>query len=300
MTEILSASQINQAVCHVTPGVSSAEYILLTCADVFRKGYLVCRKVYLITNNPISFAAGSALSLALGQNDTLAQVSRIILGVLSVIKCSEDLHKLRALTKRCRRIFSGKEYILIKGDQYNVGETHYAYKIRMEKIALLITTLGQMAVIFGELMLHMGDAYVAFNEECSTEVFIHSRDLWDELSSDQSYLVQQLQNNEAVNDWMLGRMNTKTSLCTQMLLGLIGIPSKVRRAMPDMRDLSSAASDMVDDIGLSIKSNIQECHTMWQQIKGIDPRINSEGSTKDLERTRWIKSPKRVNIQDCF
>lgn len=319
MIEILSSSQINQAVMHVTPGVSSVERILLACADTFRKGYLMCRKTYLITHNPISFAAGSALSLALGQNDTLSQVARIILGVLSVLKCGEDLHKLRALKKKCSRIVLGKEYILIQGDRFNIGgskakltpqifdQVRYSHIMRMERIALLVSTFWEMAVVFGELMLHMGDAYVAFNEECSTEVFIHSRMLWDELSSDQSYLVQQLKNNEAFNDWILERMNTKTSLCTQMLMGLIAIPSQIRSSLPDIRDISSAVSEIVDDISLSIELNIQDCQMVWRKMHGIDPLIHSnklysytKGSAKDPEMSRWIKPPKRINVNKAI
>lgn len=317
MSLILSSSQINQAVCYATPGMSQAEGIFLGCAETFRKGYLMCRKVCLVTNNPVSFAAGSALSLALGQNDTLMQVARIILGSLSILRCSEDLHKLRALQKKCSRIVSGKEYIPVKGDHFNIGSSkakdspqfldgvRYAHKMRMERIALLIKTIGAMAVVFGELMLHMGDAYVAFNEDCSSEVFIHSRDLWDELSSDQSYLVQQLKNNEAFNDWVLGRMNTQTSLCTQMLMGFIAVPSQIRGALPDIRDISNAANDLVDEISLSMKLSLQDCQMGFRKLRGIDPALNShdhysyeKGTKGDPERTRWIKPPKRIVINE--
>lgn len=162
-----------------------------------------------------------------------------------------------------------------------------------------------MAVVFGELMLHMGDAYVAFNEDCSSEVFIHSRDLWDELSSDQSYLVKQLKNNEAFNDWVLGRINTQTSLCTQALMGLIAVPSQVRGALPDIRDISNAATEMADEISLSLKLSIQDYQTAFRKLRGIDPWINSydhysykKGSNRDPEMTRWIKPPKRIIINE--
>lgn len=310
MSEILSSSQINQAVSFATPGMSQAEGAFLFCANAFRKGYLMCRKAYLVTNNPICFAAGSALSLALGQNDTLMQVARIILGSLSILRCSEDLHKLRALKKKCRRIVTGKEYIGVRGDRFNIGsskvkyapqffdEIRYAHKMRMERVAFLIKTLGEMLCVFGELMLHMGDAYVAFNEDCSSEVFIHSRDLWDELSSDQSYLVQQLKNNEAFNDWVLGRMNIKTTLCTQMLMGFIAVPSQIRSVMPDLRDISKAATDLIDEVALSIKVNAQDCQTVFRKLRGIDPMINSYGSGLDPEKTRWIKPVKRIVLNE--
>lgn len=319
MSEILSPSQLNQAVCYATPGMSSAEGTFLACAETFRTGYLMCRKAYLMSQNPVSFAAGSALSLALGQNDTLEQVARIVLGSLSILRCSEDLHKLRGLQKKCRRIVSGKHYIAVKGDRFNIGgsrskllpqffdEMRYAHKMRMERIALLIKTLGEMAVVFGELMLHMGDAYVAFNEDCTSEVFIHSRDLWDELTSDQSYLVQQLKNNEAFNDWLLGRTRTKTSLCTQVLMGLIAVPSQVVAVLPDIRDISQAVNDVIDQVALNARLNIQDYKMGWRKLCGIDPSLNSndyysykKGSARDPEMTRWIKPPKRISINNCL
>lgn len=109
---ILSSSQINQAVCHATTGMTQAESAFLSCAKTFRKGYLFCRKASLVTNNPVSFAAGSALSLVLGQNDTLMQVARIILGSLSILRCSEDLHKLRALKKNAVALLPAKSTFL--------------------------------------------------------------------------------------------------------------------------------------------------------------------------------------------
>ncbi len=315
MSEILSPSQINQAVCYASPGMSSAEGSFLMCAEIFRSFYLKCRKIYLMANNPISFAAGSALSLAVGQNNVLDQVARVVLGSLSILRCGEDLHKFRALYKKCRRIVSGKEYIPVKGDRFNINrskskilpqfldEVRYAHKMRMERIALLITTLGEIAVVFGELMLHMGDVYIAFNEDCVTEVFIHSRDLWDELTSDESYLVQQLKDNEGLNDWLLGKSTGLSGLCTQVFLSTLVIPSQIRSALPDFRDVTQAVSDAIDEVALNVKLNIQDYQIGFRSLCGIDPSLTyneyysyKKGSLRDPRVTRWINPPKRIAI----
>lgn len=309
MAETIPVSQIRQAICFATPGMSSSQELLLTGAEIFKSAYLFCRKIYLMEKDPVLFGAGSALDLFV-PSATVQQVARFILGSLSLIRCSEDLHKLGQLRNRCDRIIDGAEYLLIKGDRFNIAgsrskdrprwldEVRYQHVMRMARVSALFETIGEMFLVFAELMLHMGDAYVAYNEECGSEVFIHAKDLFVELTSDQSYLVQQLERCEAMNDWVFGRMNSPLS--TQILVAAIALPSRVAAALPKTEDMIESVQNVFNRAILNATLNLQDMKTA---LEGTEPIYQNnryytyiKGGPDDPEMTRFITPPKRIRL----
>lgn len=310
MADVVPVSDIYEVVSRTSVG-PSADSFFLASARVLGNIYLSYRRMRLSNENPISFAAGSALSGAFGSNPTVQQISRFVLGTLSIIRCTEDLHKINKLREKCSRIFSGKQYLVVKGDRFNIkGEKasrlpqfmdqfHYEHKMRLERIAAYFRTIGKIIEVFCKLMLHIGDAYIAYNEDCVSEVFIHGRDLWDKLTSDNAYLYRQLEKSDAVNQLVLNKVQGGWAL--NVMKEVVVAAGKLHHTFSNAGNALIKAADKGVQF---LKSTADEIDTAFKEhIQGIPPELQFDnkpyrfvpGSDRDPEKTRFI-TVKKVRI----
>lgn len=296
MSEILSIATIHQAVGIANPTLSQDPF--LTAAQFLGRIYIYIRKGILAKNNPVEFAVGSAISFA--NIPGIEQLARITFGLISVIRCSEALHKINKFNEKCDQILASKSYVVIKGDQFSsswIDQISYGAKVRHERMASYFETVIEIIKVFCELILCMGDAYIAYNEECTSEVFIHGTDLWNELTSNSSYLVTELKKNENVNDWIFGKMENCTWK-TDLLMGVITLPVQVTSFIEAATETVTRAYERKTANG---KKNLEACQSLWDELNGIEPELQynltgyqyKPGEPGDPELTRIITPPRR-------
>lgn len=271
MGEILSTMAINDITCSGIPGLATDNFFL-TSARALGNLYLGYRKITLAEAHPVKFAAGSALALAVGQSPTIQQVARAILGALSIIRCTKALCELNDLYERCGQIMDGSYYIIVLGDRFNImgdkatdtpqflDRFHYANKMRYERCAALFETIGKMIDVFCNLILHLSDAYVAYNEECLSEVVIHSKDLWDELTSKNSYLYDKLAKAESINQLVFGK---------QSCWALSALQQVVHQAVAAANVITQATQNVSASIDRSLSVAGAALHEADTRIKEI-------------------------------
>lgn len=293
MGVVVTGNQIQRAV--VGSGFGEDGIGFLTAAWILKDAFLWVRRIYLLSDSKrvVSFAFGSALNLGLGNSPTLLQISRIILGSLSIIRCGEDIQKLGKLTRRIKKILSGRHYIPLKGNCFVEGrlfdQFRFEWILRQERIILLFRTIGEIFKQFGSLLWHFGDAYVAYNEDCSSEVFIHGVDLWEHLTSDQSFLVKQLNKCKDINDSIFGPMGWTTKL----MLNVITLPAQVVSTAPDIVNVTNKVLSRRME---NIRANILVIAKAVFNYRPPDILAYVKGDADDPERTRLMTPPKKVSF----
>jgi hypothetical protein len=271
---------------------------------------LVSRKIRLLKKkeNLVPYALGSALDAVVKSNPTLQQVARIPFGSISILKCAEDLGEISRLIRLAGRLLSGKEYVVVKKDAFTVPSKKgvspsfqdkmrwraVVYKLQLQ---LFFKTIGEIFKRFFQLVLHLGDVYTAFKENTLPEVFIHSRDLWNELTSHNSRVVKYLKRSEKINDWMLEKMGSSKK--TAFLVKLFLLPAKIKEKLPDGRDvkagITTAAKNQYAYFEADAEDQFVQNYKAFggntTELQGQKYWIFEQGTQDDPRANRFIKPP---------
>jgi hypothetical protein len=310
-------SKIRGGIAVAAPGMSCGQKLLLGAAGVCRLGWLFSRKVRLLSKkeNLVPYALGSALDVMTKSNPTLQQVARIPFGSISILRCVSDLAEISRLFRLAGRLLAGKEYVVVKKDDFatpfnrNVSPS-FQDKMRWRsvvfklQIKLFFQVIGEIFKRFFQLVLHLGDVYTAFKENTLPEVFIHSRDLWKELTSRDSKIVKYLKRSEKINDWMLEKMGAPKK--TAFLVKLFLIPAKIVAKLPDGRDIKAAFQKFGKEQYSYFEANAEDQLVRnyvalggdETEIEGRKYWIFKRGSADDPRVNRFINPP-RINL-DLF
>lgn len=301
---------IKSGMAVAAPGMTCGQKFLFGLAGFCRYGLLFSRKVRLLKKpeNLVPYAAGSVLDAVTKRNPTLQQIARIPFGSVSILRCAEDLAEISRLFCQAGRLLTGKEYVVVKKDAFVVpdkkggspsvrAKTRWRSVVFKEQIRLLFKTIGEIFKRFFQLVLHLGDVYTAFSENTIPEVFIHSRDLWNELTSDKSKLVQYLKRTETINDFMLEKMGAPRK--TAFLIKLFLLPAKIREKLPDPRDIKAGLQRFGKNFYSYYEANAEFQLVRFYEVLGGDKThlqgqkywIFTEGSKDDPRANRYIKPP---------
>lgn len=309
------ASKIRGGIAVAAPGMTCGQKFLVTAAGFCRFGWLISRKIRLLKKkeNLVPYAMGSALDAFTKSNPTLQQVARIPFGSISILRCAEDLAEISRLFRLAGRLLTGKEYVVVKKDDFATPfkkgmSPSFQDKVRWHntvfklQIKLLFKVIGEIFKRFFQLILHLGDVYTAFKENTLPEVFIHSRDLWNELTSQNSSIVKYLKRSEKINDWMLEKMGSpkKTAFLVKMFL----LPAKIRERLPDGRDvragIAKAAKNQYSFFEVNAESQFIRDYIALggdeTQLVGKKYWIFERGSADDPRVNRFIKPP-RIDLK---
>lgn len=298
-------SKIRSGVAVAAPGMTCGQKCLLGLAGVFR----FSRKIRLLKKkeNIVPYALGSFLDAVTKSNPTLQQVAKIPFGSISILRCACDLAEISRLIRLAGRLLAGKEYVVVKKDDFlmpNSKETSPSFldKVRWwnvvykEQIKLFFKTIGEIFKRFFLLILHLGDAYTAFTENTLPEVFIHSRDLWNELTSRDSKIVKYLKRTEKINDWMLEKMGSPRK--TAFLVKLFLLPAKIREKLPDAKDVKAGIKKAAKNQFSYMEVNQEYQIASFYEALGGDKiqlkqnyMIFAKGSAGDPRANRFVKKP---------
>lgn len=308
-------SKIKSGIEVVAPGMTCGQKWLLGLAGCFKWGWFISRKVRILRKkeNLVPFAIGSAINGIAQSSPTLQAVARFTLGTVSIIRCAEDLAEISRLARLAWRCFKGKEYVVVKKDSFAVpanegvspsiqDKTRWKLVVYKAQIKLMFKTIGEIFKRFFLLVMHLGDIYTAFEDNTASEVVIHSRDLWNKLTSSNSRLVKYLERSQKINDWMLEKMGSTKK--TAILVKLLSVPAKIRRIAPDYRDVKNIAVTAIKDQFSYIQADIEFQFVRDYEALGGDPShlygqkywIYEKGSKKDPHTHRFIKPP-RINVK---
>lgn len=289
-------SEIHRGVCVTGLGVQEND-IFLSGARVVGKAFLAIRRTILFYRNPFSFVAGSILKAATGDNPTIQQIARFVFGTLSMIRCAEDIVKLKNLTLKCKRIMAGEYYIPLKGDRWGeepdpLNQMQFDYRMKQLRFFKLMETIGKIINVFIDLILHLGDAYIAFNgeESVTEEVFIHGGDLWEKLTSDATYLRQQLKKNETITKWAMGRM----SWTEQTIVKVIDASAEFFEECKDWyKKMKQQGGEMIDGAKTWHRKNGEKIEDALDVIRGIPKELRALDRTPEPDSLRFIDPPKK-------
>lgn len=297
----LSHTPVRQAIRVVTPELSFFQQLLLFGGEAARIGYLIGRKIRILRKkeNIAPLLMGSILDAAVGHLPSVQQVARIVFGSLSILRCSEDLLKIKQLGKRCHALFRGREYLVIKKIEWastlkgRISPSIYHSWLWFQRVYLLqvkeaFRLLGKVFKQVALLGLHLADAYSAYRERNVSEIFVHGRDLWRRLTSDESALVKELKRTKKINDWMLARQGSNWT--TKLFLNLLTLPNRLKAKLPDMRDVKKQAEGKLD----AMATNIEAIGELTKDHSQRKYHIYTEGSSKDPNAMRFLPSPKRA------
>ncbi len=241
--------KVRQAVAVQIPGYSVKHDLLIQGGKIALKVLLIVRKIRLYSNpkNAIPLGAGSLLNVAIGRKPTVQQIARFVFLTISSLRVAEDISEIFSIGHKIYRMLSGKEYILIKKDpafrsknwkvlgpaaSAALSDALHRGKERLRLTFHLIAELFKRLLL---LTFHLADVYAAFTENSVSEVVVHTSDLFRHLTSDEYVLGRELRNLERTSDSILARFNS--SFTTKVLLTGLALPGKIKRALPDPRDI---------------------------------------------------------------
>lgn len=311
---------IRQAVILVTPQMTGFKKGLLVLGQGLSVGFLLFRRIRLLKRkeNAIPFALGSVLDHTLGKKATVQQIARFVFGGVSIIRCSEDFLEMRKIFICFKALLRGEEYITIHGNGWKAAKSlriSPSWKEKWLRYKILFPLffkkffqyIGQFFKRFAALMIHLTDAYLAYRQKTVNEVFIHGKDLWKKLTSDEAVLVKHLKSAKRVNNFMLGQLNP--SWTTSLLLSFLTVPAKLKGQLPDKterkRRLKEPLLRFEGNLAAS-KDTFKTNYLNFIEKVGLLPRLNEkliparEVATEqfiegfnDPDTLRFIKSPKR-------
>lgn len=295
-------SKIRSGFAAADPNMTCGQKFLLGFAGIFR----FTRKIRILRKkeNIVPYAFGSFLDVVTKKIPSLREAARIPFGTISILRCVEDLAELSRLIRLAGRLLIGKEYVIVKKDAFVVTSKGSSPSIHdkmrrftvvyKEQIKLFFKTIVEIFKRFIKLILHLGDVYAAFTENAVPEVFIHSRDLWNKLTSSKSTLVKYLQRHEKINDWMLETMGStkKTAILVKVLLA----GAKVREKC---RNVKERIIRFVREQYLYFQANAEFQMGQLHKLCGGDESqlrdrkfwIYTKGSKNDPRLNRFIKPP---------
>lgn len=294
MTDKALSSFIGQAFSFAAPKMSKQETLFLKGAHALRSGFLLYRKVRYINSKKtaVSFAMGAIV----GKHPTVQQIARSIFGSLSIIKCTKDLHSLKRLHRRCRRILAGSHYVKIKGNRFDlkrkggispsvIDRLRWKKNLKSARAKAFFQTVGEIFKTLGELTWHLCDVYAACNDKRSGSLFIHSRQLWDELNApDNIFLLKKLKKSCTLNDWMFQKKGL--AITTKLLIGILQVPSKVT-------PLKKGVRDKIKGIAEEVEETLQDIKIKWNGWQGIDQDYLIEEPVIPTNINRFIIPPCR-------
>lgn len=273
---------VKQALAFVAPKMSKQESLFLKGAYSLRKSFVFYRKIRCLNSkkNQVSFAMG----VLVGNNPTVQQIARFIFGNLSLLKCTKDLHILKSLHRRCRRIIAGKHYVKVKGDRFD-KRINWKKNLHKERTKAFFRTVSEIFKTLGQLTWHLSDVYSAYNDNSGSHVFVHGRALWNELAaSDTTYLLKKLKKSRKLNDWIFQKEGM--ALSTKLLIGVLGVPSKVT-------PLKKEVKDKIKEIAADVEEGLQDIKNKWYKHQGIPKEYlsDTDSAPKKIEK-RFITPPR--------
>lgn len=292
--------EIHGAIRVATPQIRGCQgRVFCSLGEVFRVAHLVGRKIRIVRKkeNFIPFAMGSVLDNFLGQCPPVQNIAKFVFGSLSIIRCGEDILELKRLGNRFAACVRGKHYVVVKGDRWSnlkspiaVGLADRWRWLRRVYCLQLKEAFRSLGLFFRRLFLlglHLSDVYAAYQEHHVAEVFVYAKDLWHEISSDQSKLVKYLKQTKNLNDWMLMRKNS--SFTTSVFLNALILPAKFKQKLQDLADVKKNVDRGVDNLAIKIEAMAERL------FPGPDTkyRIYREGSREDPNAARFLSPPKR-------
>lgn len=302
-------SAIKSGIAVAAPGMTCGQKILFGVANIFRWGFFGLRKVRLLSNkkNVVPYAIGSVVDVMTKKIPALREVARIPFGSVSILRCVEDLIKMTQLTHLAGRLLRGKEYVVVKKDRFTSSNVGYSpsfqdrarWKMVVVKLQmkLFFKTIGEIFKCFLQLILHLGDVYTAFKENTLPEVFIHSRDLWKKLTSQDSTIVKCLKRTEEVSDRVLQKLGCSRN--TNFLLKFFLLPAKIKEKLPDGRDIKegvvTAAKNKYEHFKAVSEDQVIRDYEMLggdkMDLEGQQFWIFEPGSKDDPQANRFMKPP---------
>lgn len=304
----------------ITPGMTSCKSGWLAAGEIFRVGHLIGRKIRILKNrkNHALYAIGAGLEPVIGKLPGVRTIAKVVFGALSAIRCSNDLIELSRLSKRCRMLFKGQGYILVKKDHWKRkdfkrgspsladGWRWFRY-VFLAQIKLAFQTIGAIFKRIFLLALHLSDVYASFRARHTAEVFVYGKELWKSLTSNRSRLVQELKKSKQVVDSMLQK--TGSAWTASFLLGLLTVPAKIKQKLPDRRDVEMNLAKTLQGLEERIEAS-QEVfknrerefyHRRILKRSYVPPtekkyRVFIKGSAEDADAMRFILPPNKKNI----
>ncbi|MGK5593901.1 MAG: hypothetical protein ACSNEK_00905 [Parachlamydiaceae bacterium] len=295
---------VKESIQALTPGYHSITKLALIPAEFFMKTSLVVRKIRLFRKpqNLAPLLAGNILDVLAGDRPTVRMVARIILGSASILRCTEDLLQIVEQANRIKKILRGRSFVVIKKKTWqdlNPSITHSPSHIYFAKMAQaqdpilaqrLLQCFWEMMKRLGSFILHFADACTAFRDNHSvSEIFVHSRDILDKVSSDDAVLVKNLKQLQRVTDMILSKIGA--SWTTTALIGLLRLPNAVRRKLPPIEDLMENSKY---NLGLIKEKAAAANECLGFLSPKSEPSTNSSSETPridwtTLEQKRFIK-----------
>jgi hypothetical protein len=305
----------------IAPGMTPCQRSWLRAAEIFRVGHLISRKIRVLKNpkNHIPYAFGAGLEALTGNMPTVQGIAKATFGALSVMRCSEDLIEITRLSQRCRQLFRGTGYIVVKKDNWKAedykrgspafidGWRWFRY-VYLAQIKLAFQTIGAIFKRLLLLALHLSDVYAAFRYNHVAEVFVYGKELWKSLSSDKSRLAQELTKAKQVADSMLIR--TGSSWTVSFLLTIVTVPIKIKQKLPNPRDVEISFAKMMQGMEERMEASeefyrsLERSH-FHRRVMGrsyVPPaekkyRVFKKGGEEDADLRRFIKPPvKKMGI----
>lgn len=281
----------------ITPGVSPAITMWLTIP-----GQVLCvasrlgRKIRIL-RNPNNYGplfAGMLFDAAAGQHPTAKNAARVIFGSASLVKCSEKILEITNLAKQIVDIFRGRSYVLVKRKRW---DPHYFDKMQHIKNPILIKRffhcVGDIFKQFALLTLYFSDAIMAYRENTTSEIFVHSKDLLDKLTDDQAPIGKYLKRYEKVNDMMMHGLGLSWS--TTALVGLFTLGAKIRKEAPTLEEMISNFKSHFGFVRERFEMLGERIQVMYLDLAKIFfenvPSIKRKFDFYDPDKFRYIETP---------
>lgn len=315
---------IKSTLAAVTPAHPLLTKVMMVPAETFFSISRFGRKFRLFSKpgNALPLFAGSVLEATAGKIPTLQQIARVVFGAVCIIKCSEDLLRMTDAAITIKKIFQGRSYVFIKQkswDALTYTEEQSPSKMFFSKLRKIETQvfikrfflcLGEIFKAIGLLALHFSDACMAYRENTLSEVFVHSKDLYQKLTSEDAPIVKHLNQYRKVNDLMMAGLGL--SWTTAALVGLVTLPAAIRKQAPGFEEMLRNCKDnfvfvgeKVDAFKELISIGYLEAITKARLLnllpKGLLPKIERkyefyEEGVDDPETLRYFESPIRIPL----
>lgn len=271
-------SLVDQSIFFSAPNLSRGENLFLKGARLCRSGLVLYRRIRYLTNpkDAVSFAMGTLVS----HHPTVKQIARFVFGSLSVLRCVKDLHRLTYLLRSCRKIVRGEQYVPIKDNNFKrkgrispstIDRLFWKKQLFQARSKFFFITVVEIFKTLGKLVCHLADVYSAYNDDIASEVFVHSRQLWNELAApDTVVLLEKLKKTSSLNDRVFQLKGL--SLTTKILIEILQLPAKVAPLKKD-------AKEKIKNVVQTIEEKIQEVKHQWYEWQGIPKEYLCEDSS---------------------
>lgn len=323
MPKMMVRGRIRSAVVHNAEARHQAgSHGWVRFADCMRACLSFGRRIRIFSNkdNAVPFALGGVLDVMLGNNSAVQKVAKIVFGSLSILRCTEDLVELKRLGAKFRRCFSGREYVPIKGDSWERRKLRgcatpstddmklWSKTGRRAQLKILFQTIAEIFKRFWLLVLHLADVYSAYTENTVAEVFVHGKDLWKMLTSDESILYKELQNTEKVNDHMLSSLGSPVHTKILMTVfkihnvckkGVEAVKTAAKKTCSVFKMIMAAIAKARDELKACYIQTLKDCGILYLLPKFFIPKLDRpyfmvKDGENDLD-ARFVPAPQYVH-----